>query len=49
MAGSFTYKKVKYNVLDDATLSVAENKKYVGPLVIPEFIEKNGITYRVVG
>lgn len=47
MAKSFTYKKVKYNVLDDSTVCVAENNKYVGPLEIPETIEKNGSTYRV--
>ncbi len=44
----FTYKKVKYNVIDDATVSVAENKKFVGPLMIPETVEKNGIAYKVI-
>ena len=47
MAKSFTYKKVKYIITDDGTLSIAKNNKYVGPLVIPESIEKNGIIYRV--
>lgn len=47
MAGSFTYKKVKYNVLDEATVCVAKNEKYAGSLEIPETIEKNGSSFRV--
>lgn len=51
MAGSFTYKKVKYNILSASTASVAasdSHKKLDGDLVIPETIDKNGTTYRVV-
>lgn len=44
----FTFKKVKYEILDDKTIQVAKNEKYIGPLVIPETIEKNDTTYKVV-
>jgi len=51
MAASFTYKKVKYTILSKSTVCVAKSeshKKLEGDLVIPETIEKNGVTYRVV-
>ena len=47
MATGFTYKKVKFKVIDDNTVCVAKNDKFVGPLIIPETIEKNGVSYRV--
>ena len=51
MAASFTHKKVKYTILSKSTVCVAESeshKKLEGDLVIPETIEKNAVTYRVV-
>ena len=47
MAKSFTYKKVNYEIIDGNSVRVSNNKKYVGSLVIPETIEKNGTIYRV--
>lgn len=48
MAKTLTFKKVKYEILDNNSLRVAKNTKFAGPLVIPETIEKNGIVYTIV-
>ena len=44
---TFNYKKVKYGITGEDTVSVLENKTFSGNLVIPETIEKDGKNWRV--